>query len=107
VGYLGKQSEREIEIERGIVCGSKHRMVRSKWQGRAGQGRAGQVRAGQGRTGHLVSNVLVGYRLDVIIRHYRSAVLTIKIPEKEKQKEKKKERERERERERMGESVSD
>jgi hypothetical protein len=39
VGYLGKQSEREIEIERGIVCGSKHRMVRSKWQGRAGQGR--------------------------------------------------------------------
>lgn len=64
MGYLGKQSEREIEIERGIVCGSKHRMVRSKWQGRAG---------------HLVSNVLVGYRLDVIVRHYRSAVLTIKI----------------------------
>ena len=55
--------------------------------------------AGKGRAGHLVSNVLVGYRLDVIVRHYRSAVLTIKISEKE--------RERERERERMGESVSD
>ena len=56
---------------------------------------AGKGRAGQGRAGHLVSNVLVGYRLDVIIRHYRSAVLTIKIPEKERERKREKERERE------------
>jgi hypothetical protein len=43
-------------------------------------GKEGEAQREAGREAYLVSNVLVGYWLYVIVRHYRSAVLTVEIP---------------------------
>jgi hypothetical protein len=81
-------------------------------------GKAGEAQREAGREAYLVSNVLVGYWLYIIVRHHRSAVLTVEIPEgtikrgkreREERERERKERERarvresEREREREGE----
>jgi hypothetical protein len=72
-------------------------------------GKEGEAQREAGREAYLVSNVLVGYWLYVIVRHYRSAVLTVEIPvgmmkRGRREKYRGEEREKERESKREGES---